>query len=514
MKTRLLALLLCLLLAASAFLMTACGTKKTSEVTDEQEREVALSSFMKGIEAIRKGGIVFTGSLKGSSTEKNRETGALETENYDLTLTLNYNNDKFDAVANGTAGKDSGKFEIYFDGTLVGMLTLDENEVADGEVHFLDDAAAELPFPVATDDGVSALLDQVLALIDLDKVAANISGATKDVISIKTNGKTYTVTVSSDAFFDLALAKLAILKDSGDKTVAELIDALCGEGTSAKLSAELGAIQGTDKLVTLLPKVEAALSDLGLNVNATYDFVAKIMMGADATGEQLKTFIANVLGEMTLDEGIEFVFNKISEIIGSIFQSIFQSISDSISGNGEEEIGEGEVEPMNSAGPEAAGETGATGATEETGEESNAPTWAYIYGMIEGFLSGNVNDSFGTLFGTEKDETTGEPIPFDIAKEAEAAIETVTALKGAIKFSVTVTCDKKLNPTSIELTASVDTTDLPEDMIDEGEVTKIDLQISAKIKSSVEVAPSTAMQAQIAAAQSARDAASEEEEEN
>ena len=169
---------------------------------------------------------------------------------------------------------------------------------------------------------------------------------------------------------------------------------------------------------------------------------------------------------------------------------------------------------MNSAGPEAAGETGATGETEETDEESNAPTWAYIYGMIEGFLSGNVNDSFGTFFGTEKDETTGEPIPFDIAKEAEAAIETVTALKGAIKFSVTVTCDKKLNPTSIELTASVDTTDLPEDMIDEGEVTKIDLQISAKIKSSVEVAPSTAMQAQIAAAQSARDAASEEEEED
>lgn len=509
MKTRILAFLLCLLLVASACLMTACGNKKSKEVADAEEREVALASFMQGVESILAKGVVVTGTLKGTSTEKD-ETGAPKTENIDLKLTLKYNNGKFDAQAEGTAGKDSGKFEIYFDGKLVGTLALDENDVADGEVHFLDDEAAKLPFTVAADDGVVAILNQVLALIDLNKVAANISAAAKDVISIKTNGKTYTVTVSSDAIFDLALAKLAILKDSGNMTVAELIDALCGEGVSAKLLAELGAIQGSDKLVTLLPKVEAALADLGLNVEATYDFVAKTMMGEDATGEQLKAFLVNVLGDMTLDDGIEYVFKMISDMIGSIFQSIFDSMFD----NGEEETGEGEVEPMNAAGPEATGATGETG-TEGEGEddeESGAPTWAYISGMLQGLLTGKVNDSFGAFFGTDKDETTGEPIPFDISKEVEPAITAVNGVKDAIKFSVTVTCDKKLNPTSVELTASVDTSKLPEDMQEEGEAVQVELSVSADVKSSVEVVPSTAMQAQIAAAESAREDESEEEE--
>ena len=509
MKTRILAFLLCLLLVASACLMTACGTKKSKEVADAEEREVALASFMQGVESILAKGVVVTGTLKGTSTEKD-ETGAPKTENIDLKLTLKYNNGKFDAQAEGTAGKDSGKFEIYFDGKLVGTLALDENDVADGEVHFLEDEAADLPFTVAADDGVVAILNQVLALIDLNKVAANISSATKDVISIKTNGKTYTVTVSSDAIFDLALAKLAILKDSGDMTVAELIDALCGEGVSEKLLAELGAIQGSDKLVTLIPKVEAALADLGLNVDATYDFVAKTVMGEDATGEQLKAFLVNVLGDMTLDDGIEFVFNKISDMIGSIFESIFDSMFD----NGEEETGEGEVEPMNAAGPEAPVATGETETEgeDEDDEESGAPTWAYISGMLQGLLTGKVNESFGAFFGTDKDETTGEPIPFDISKEVEPAIAAVNGVKDAIKFSVTVTCDKKLNPTSVELTASVDTTKLPEDMQEEGEVVQVELSVSADVKSSVEVAPSTAMQAQIAAAESAREDESEEEE--
>ena len=118
MKTRILALLLCLLLVASACLMTACG-KKNKEVADDEEREVALASFMKGVESIRKGGVVFTGTIKGTSTDHhwNDETGEMElkTEDIDLKLSLKYNNETFDAVAEGKAGGDSGKFEIYFD---------------------------------------------------------------------------------------------------------------------------------------------------------------------------------------------------------------------------------------------------------------------------------------------------------------------------------------------------------------------------------------------------------------
>ena len=501
MKTRLLAFLLCFVLVLSACLMTACGgSKKVVEVTDDAARETALASFFKGVDALRHGGITINGSVKGTATETD-DAGAKKTNAIDLTLTLNYNDEKFDAVAEGTTDGKNGRYEIYFDGALVGTLAKDEGKDAEFEVHFLDDAVEKLPIPVLTPDEqgeYTAILDQIMALIDFDKVAANVSNATKGVIVVSTKGKNYVITASSDGLFDIALNTLTVLKESGDKTVAELLDALCGEGTSEKLLAELGEIQGTDKLVDLLPKLEAALSDLGLKVDATYDFIAKTVMGENATGEQLKTFLVTILGEMTLDEGIEYLFNLITEMISSIFDSIFDSM---INGAGEEEIGEGEVEPMNSADPTAAGAV--DGETDgETDEESGAPTWAMISGMIQGFLTGNVNDSFGTFFGTDKDETTGEPIPFDIAAEVEPAIAVVTALKDAIKFNVTVTCDGKLNPTAVDLTLSVDTEKFPEEL--EADPANVTLTLSAKIKDNVTVTPSETMAAQIADAKTKR----------
>ena len=507
MKTRLLAFLLCFVLVLSACLMTACGGSKNDkvvEVTEDEARETALASFFQGIDALRHGGIVITGSVKGSATETD-DAGEKKTYPIDLNLTLNYNDEKFDAVAEGTSNGEDGRFEIYFDGTLVGLIGRGGEEEPDGEVHFLDEEVAKLPIPGLTPDeegAYTAILDQIAGLIDFEKVAANVSNATKGVIVVSTKGKNYVITASSDGLFDVALNTLNILKNSGDKTVAELLDALCGEGASEKLLAELGEIQGTDKLVDLLPKVEGVLSDLGLKVDALYDLLAKTFMGDEATGEQLKAFIVTALGEMTVDEGIEYLFNMISEMLGSIIGSIFDSMFDNGAEN--EEIGEGEVEPMNSADPAAAGAV--DGETDgETDEESGAPTWAMICGMIQGFLAGNVNDSFGTFFGTDKDETTGEPIPFDIATEVEPAIAAVTALKDAIKFNVTVTCDGKLNPTAVDLTLSVDTEKFPEDMgADPANVT---LTLSAKIKDNVTVTPSEAMAAQIADAKAKREPA-------
>lgn len=508
MKTRLLAFLLCFVLVLSACLMTACGGKnaKVVEVTDDEARETALASFFKGIDALRHGGIVITGSVKGSATETD-DAGATKTNPIDITLTLNYNDEKFDAVAEGTADGEDGRYEIYFDGTLVGLIGQGGEKEPEGEVHFLDDEVEKLPIPGLTPDEqgeYTAILDQIMTLIDFDKVAANISNATKGVIVVSTKGKNYVITASSDGLFDIALNTLNVLKESGDKTVAELLDALCGEGTSEKLLAELGEIQGTDKLVDLLPKLEAALSDLGLKVDATYDFIAKTVMGEDATGEQLKGFLLTMLGDMTLDEGIEFLFNKISEMIGTIIGSIFDSM---INGAEEEEIGEGEVEPMNSADPTAAGAVddendGETDDELDDEEENVVPNWAMISGMIQGFLTGNVNDSFGTFFGTDKDETTGEPIPFDIAAEVEPAIAVVTALKDAIKFNVTVTCDGKLNPTAVDLTLSVDTEKFPEEL--EADPANVTLTLSAKIKDNVTVTPSAEMAAKIEAAKTER----------
>ena len=476
MKNRLLALLLCLVLIASLFAMTACGTKKNSEVTDDEEREVALASFMKGVESIRKGGITVTGTLKGSSTDKD-ETGALKTENIDLTLSLKYNDEKFVAVAEGTAGDETGKFEFYFDGETVGMLST-EGDKTEGDVYFLEDAAQMLPdsFAFLAED-YSEIIDQVLALIDLDKVAANISAATKDVVSIKTNGKTYTVTVSSDAIFDSVLNTLNILKNSGDKKVSVLIDELVGEGTFAKLQATLEKYEGTDTLDTVLPDLEAALTDLGIKVDALYAFVGQFMgVTGEDVGAQVKTMLTGMLSEMTVNDLVAMLAGKLG-------------------------LGFGANEPYQSEVP---GEVGATGGDEA--DEEAAMTYEDLVQMILSFADMKVNDLFAMLGAGEGDE------PFAIATETAEAIETVSAVKEAIKFNLSVTCDKKLNPTSVELTASVDTSKLPADMVDEGEVTKLDLSISAEIKSSVEVAPSTAMAAKIADAQSAREEGGEEEE--
>ena len=485
MKTRILALLLCLLLVASACLMTACG-KKNKEVADAEDREVALASFMKGVESIRKGGVVFTGTIKGTSTDHhwNDETreNELKTEDIDLKLSLKYNNETFDAVAEGKVGDDSGKYEIYFDGKLVGMLSLDENDVADGEVYFLEDAGEILPSSVSfLAEDYSAIIDQVLALIDLDKFAASISAATKDVISIKTNGKTYTVTVTSDAIFDLAVAKLTILKDSGDKTVAELFDALVGEGSFAKLKTTLEKYEGTDTIAEILPDLEAALTDLGINVDALYAFIGQFLgvEGEDA-GAQVKAQLTGMLSEMTINDAI----TGLTKMFGL-----------------DEMFGAGEAETYEANMPTLFG-------GDDDDEEESGITYEMFVQMLLSFSQMKVNQ----LFAMFDEDAAAEGEEFDIAVSAAEAIETVNAIKEAIKFSVSVTCDKKLNPTAIELKASIDTTKLPEDMQEEDEVTKIDLSISAEIKSSVEVAPSTAMQAQIAAAESAREDDAEEEE--
>ena len=475
MKTRLLALLLCFVLIASLFVMTACGTKKNSEVTDDEEREVALASFMKGIESIRKGGITVTGTLKGSSTDKD-ETGALKTENVDLTLSLKYNNEKFVAVAEGTAGDETGKFEFYFDGETVGMLST-EGDKTEGDVYFLEDAAQMLPdsFAFLAED-YSEIIDQVLALIDLDKVAANISAATKDVVSIKTNGKNYTVTVSSDAIFDSVLNTLNILKNSGDKKVSVLIDELAGEGTFAKLQATLEKYEGTDTLDTVLPDLEAALTDLGIKVDALYAFVGQFLgVTGEDVGAQVKTMLTGMLSEMTVNDLVAMLAGKLG-------------------------LGFGANEPYQSEVP---GEVGATGGDDD--DEEAALTYEDLVQMILSFADMKVNDLFAMLGAGEGDE------PFDIATETAEAIETVSAVKEALKFNLSVTCDKKLNPTSVELKASVDTSKLPADMVDEGEVTKLDLSISAEIKSSVEVAPSAAMAAKIADEKAKSDAEEEED---
>ena len=502
MKTRLLALLLCLLLVASACLLTACGKKKKNaevvEVTDDAARQVAIASFLKGIDAIRKGGVTFTGTLVGSSTEKNEE-GALVTENFDLTLELKYNNEKFDAIASGTAGSDRGTFEAYFDGELFATLST-EGEVSEGDVFFLNDAAAFVPGSslLAGDDGdYTAALDKLATLIDFDKVAANINSAAKGVIVVKTNGTIYTVSVSSDALFDFAIATLNILKDSGDKTVAELFDALLGEGSFNKLKTTLEKFSGTSKVSELIPELEAVLTDLGVNVDALYEFLAPFFgVTGDGVVNQMKAMVTGMTSELTIDDAISMAQQKITEMLSNMFRSMFglesENAPESYQGveqyqsapGGEPEVGEGSP------------------ASEESAMELN---YATIVGMILGYSEMKVNDLFAEL--------NKEP-DFDIATEAEAAIAEVSGVKEALKFDVTVTCDGELNPTKIELNATIDSSKLPADMQEEGESQNFTLSIVAEVKASVDLAPSAAIQAKIAEAKKARETAPAGEGEN
>ena len=468
MKTRLLAFLLCFVLVLSACLMTACGGSKESdkvvEVTDDEARQTALSSFFKGVDAIRKGGVTFTGSLKGSVTD-DEETVAI-----DLSLSLNYNDEKFVAVAEGTAGGETGKGEIYFDGSLLGMLGKEGDDEEDFDVFFLDDVAENVPvisLPSGEDAEYTEILDKVAALIDYDKVAENIAKATKDFIIVETKGKTYVISVSSDKLFDAVLGILDTVKNAGDKKISQLIDDLCGEGTYANFIAKLDEHHGTDKVGDLIPELETLLSDAGIKVDALYAFVGEMMGLTEAEGvtvaEQVKTILKSYLDEMTINDLIAYL--------------------------GVESFGGmGEVEPLEMAGPAGYAEN-----------DEDAMTYEDLVLMIKQFAEMKVNEIGAMVVNPE----------FDIAAEITPAIEYVTAFKDAIKFNLSVTCDNKLNPTAINLTASVDTTKLPEDL-DIGEA-NLTLTINAEVKDNVTVTPSEAMAAKVADAKAKREAAPEQE---
>ena len=504
MKSRILALLLCLVLIASACLMTACGKKKNTvaeteapapvevTVTDDEARQVALAAFLKGIDAIRKGGVTFTGKFAGSSTKKNKE-GEFVTKNFDLTLDLKYNAEKFAAVATGTAGESSGTFEAYFDGSLFATLST-EGEKSEGDVFFIDDFAGVVPggtMLAGDDSDYTAAIDKILALIDLDKLAAQINTAAKGAVVIKTDGISYSVSVSSDALFDVEIGMLNVIKGSGDKKVSELFDALVGEGSFAKLQETLEKFSGTSKVSELIPEVEAALTEIGVKVDALYEFLAPVFgVTGEGAANQVKATLTGMVEDLTIDDAIALAAERASAMRGSMFGKKNKAPEQQYQG----------VEQYQSApGGEPAASMEPAPTTGESGPEMN---YATIVGMIMNFSEMKVNDAIALLNKVES---------FDISTETDPVIAEMTGLKAAVKCDLTVTCDARLNPTKIELAASVDSSKLPADRQKEGESQNFTLTVSAEIKSSVDVAPSAAVQAKIAEVKEARETAPADE---
>ena len=376
MKTRLLAFLLCFVLVLSACLMTACGSKKKSsgettestsadpvEVTDPEARQVALASFLKGVAAARESGAIFSGSLKGQSTESVRDeqgekTDAKKTEAFDLALDLKYMDGKFVATATGTVDGETGKFECYFDGTLIGMLSTGDKKPAgeeseedkpDGNVIFLDDIADKIPMgtalPAGEDGDYTAVLDTIVGFLDLEKIAANVSAATANVITIVVGPTSVKVTVTSDAIFAEVLRILNIVKNAGDKKISAVIDEIAGAGTFAKLKTTLEKYHGTDTMDTVLPDLEKALNDAGIKVDAVYAFAAQMMSSEESamTVEQLKEMINGYLVELTVNDAIGMV------------SDMFKG-GNKAPDYGYEDEDEGLVEPLESEMPGAVGD--------------------------------------------------------------------------------------------------------------------------------------------------------------
>ena len=478
MKSKLLALLLCLVMVASMFLFTACGGSKggdgdstkaaTGEVTDDTARTVALASLFKGIEALKSKAIVATGSIVGT-TEEEQEDGSKKNETIDLNLAFTYSNGKFVANASGAAGDENGNFEAFFDGELLAAVSQAEGEDPDYDFENIGRELSRMMQEAEeeADADLNAIADQILALIDFDKVAAKVEPMTAGTLTIKLDGTKYVVTVSSDAAFDAALAILNTVKGSGDKTVAELYDALVGEGSFTKLLTELKKYHGTDKLADLLPKLEEILDDAGLKVDATYDFAAKYVMGPDATGVELKAMLTAQLGDMTVNDAI----------------SMAASFSFGRKNSRPVEEYEEYMPSYQAASPEEVGATPEEEDGDTTGEIGM--TYEAILAMVEQYSAMKVDELLAQFAGPEA----------KISDMLETPIAYVTAFKDAFKFTMTLTCSSTLVPEKIAISASIDTTKLPEDM-DAGN-TKITITLTAEVKDTAAVAPSAALQSKI-----------------
>ena len=476
MKKRLLAFLLCLILVVSSFLFTGCG-KKEKEVTDPEERETAIAGFIKGVEALRNGGVVATGSVKGFSTEKDGTRNDV-----DISLTLNFNNGKFQAVATGTADGNAGTFELFFDNEVFASLSTEDGKT-EADVDFIDEDLAKSSFGsrLKDEDGdFSTLIDQILALVDVDKLAAKINAASAELVVIKKTKSGYKITVSSDAIFDVVLATLNTLKNSGDKTVAELIDELAGAGTFEKLKTELEKHSGTDLVSSMIPDLEALLADAGLNVNAAYELAGRTFLGltGDNVADQMRAMVNSLIGSMT-----------VNDVIAMAFDTLYESMADFFGGDSVEYA---QAEQYQSAAPGVGASEGeGEGEGEDAAEQKPEMTYEAFIEMLLGLAGQKVNQVGAFLAAMDSDEA---PAQFDVAVELAPAIADVTAVKDAVKFDLTVTCDKKLNPTELNLNFSFDGSKLPEDAKEDVNVT---LSVTAQVKSSVTVAPSAELLAKI-----------------
>ncbi|MBP5428380.1 MAG: hypothetical protein J6Z04_03735, partial [Clostridia bacterium] len=233
---------------------------------------------------------------------------------------------------------------------------------------------------------------------------------------------------------------------------------------------------GTDLVSSMIPDLEALLADAGLNVNAAYELAGRTFLGltGDNVADQVRAMVNSLIGSMT-----------VNDVIAMAFDTLYESMADFFGGDSVESA---QTEQYQSAAP---GVGASEGEGEGAAEQKPEMTYEAFIEMLLGLAGQKVNQVGAFLASMDSDEA---PAQFDVAVELAPVIADVTAVKEAIKFDLTVTCDKKLNPTELDLNFSFDGSKLPEDAKEDVNVT---LNVSAKVKSSVTVAPSAELQAKI-----------------
>jgi len=540
MKTRLLALLLCLVLVASALLMTACGGSKKDDSTDaatdaatspaadkgtaaatgsgaapadtaavtgngdtaeeEAARAAALGNFLKGIEQASEGGIAFTGTIKGTHTFTNHNwetnTDERQTETIDLNLALNYFQYVLDATMSGTVGDgDNVDVEFFYDGELVAVYsnTPEEEEGPAYEVYFLEDVlsdfsgAADLPSLVMTDTDAdfAASMEEFAKLFDYDKLGVSANALTKNVLVFEqVNENTYKVSFVSDKVFDAALNLLNVVKANKDGTVGELIDALFGAGTVDKIKAELDKYHGSDKLKDILPDLEKTLGDLGLKVDDAYAYAADLFnQFTGATGEEamdgegMREMVISLCAELTVNDAI------------SMAVSMSAGFGDDDEGWEDDGYGWDDDYGWEDDGEEEEYEY--QGAVDRL--ESAMPGMPTIPGLVspmgeDGEMTyESIKASVVAFMDVKVSDLALLMGVEDIGAIVDMGISYVTAFKEAFKVEASVITDKDFVPTEATLTIKIDTTKLPAEM--EVDPTVLTIECKAEIKSTLNVAP-------------------------
>jgi len=475
MKHRILALLLCLVLISSALFLTACelGSSKTEKDGEVEVTASKLGSFIAGVDKVRKGGLTADMTIK----ETISDSGWTKVVN--TSSKLKYNNGRFTLAETGkikyTYSGDTQEYdytgETYFDGSVFATMTASNGKLYK-EIYLLDEEVDDLRDEFASSEetawiadllggeGFDALpwLDSVLGLIDFAKAAELVLPSLGGRFKMEKKDGAYLVTFDSDAAVDAEIALLNTVKKNLNGKASDLFDALLGTGKFAGLKTELAKYHGSDRFSDLLPKLETALADSGLNVDGVYDFfAAKVNENRSdsdkMTGKQLKQKLLDKCGEMTVNDVIAL---------------------------GAEEIDlEGHFDPK-------------TG--EFVFQEDVSPTYDDILAAVNAFEGWTAKQAIGLMTGNGEnwDKINAEGKRIDIADIIDDAVSEANEYKEAYNAKVTVTCDGKFVPTAVSETVSINTAGMDDDG-----VTVATLTLTAEVKSDVTVEPSAILQAEI-----------------